>query len=211
MKREDIILAAGVAGLGASAWLAVRSRGSASRALPLSGRQRILVIGDSLAAGMMPSFKRLAERDGHSFFGSGCPMRSPGGPSCTAVVGSSTVQWSKDAWLEPTLSAASPTVVLISLGANDYQSGTAQAQKIREAAQKIADRIRSIGATSVWIEPLAMPFADSSGAAESWRQSASFVVPIGDFNLPRAPDRIHLSPSGYQAWAERIWSQLSER
>jgi len=204
----DLAIGAGVAGLAVAAYLLFRKRSQAAAPI-LTGRQRILVMGDSLAVGMLPTFSSLAARDGHEFYGKGCAMGATGGAACTAVTGSSTPQWARDAWLGAALAASKPSVVLISLGTNDFKGGASYAPTVRSAAQSIASKIRAAGATPVWIDPLRMPFEDSAMARDAWRNSGSIAFDSSQLDFKRAGDGIHLTPAGYQGWAEQIWSWLS--
>lgn len=204
----DIALAAGVAGLAIAGWMVVRKRGGSAAISLLRSPQRILLVGDSLAVGMTNTFADLALRNGHEFFGKGCPPGSVGGSSCTSVVGSSTAQWARDGWIGSALAAFRPTLVLISLGANDFKGSPASHQAVRAAASKIVEGIKSVGAEAVWIDPLRMPFDDTANARGAWRASGAKVFDSSQLDFKRAPDGIHLSPAGYQGWAEQIWSAL---
>lgn len=194
------------AGLLAALWLVNRKRGVSPL---LASPQRILLLGDSLAYGMSPSFANLAKRDGHEFFSKVCPIGATGGAACTCIVGSSTVQWSRDNWIGGALDAARPSLVLISLGTNDFQGGKAYRPTVAAAARKIVDKVTEAGAKAVWIQPLAMPFSDSADAQGAWRESGAKIVAGSGMSFERAPDRIHLTPNGYRAWSESIWSALS--
>lgn len=177
---------------------------------PLLGpSERILVLGDSFGAGLAPHLGKLATAGGHAFYGKPCNSGSTGGPACTAVVGSSVLQWSRDAWLLPTLLAAKPTRVLISLGGNDFQKGPVNQEKIFRAIQELVAKIRSADALPIWIDPLRLPFQDSAGVRDSWRAAGVPFFDSSGIDLPRAGDKIHLAPSGYQQWAAIIWAWLT--
>lgn len=207
----DIAVGAGLLGLGVAAYLVFRSRAAHAGVAQsfLRTPQRVLVIGDSLAVGMMPTFAGLAQRDGHEFYGKGCPMGATGGSACTAVTGSSTPQWARDAWIGSALAASRPSLVLISLGTNDFKGGASYAPTVRSAAQSIAAKIRAAGALPIWIDPLRMPFEDSAMARDAWRNSGAIAFDSSQLDFKRAGDGVHLTPAGYQGWAEQVWSWLA--
>lgn len=202
--RKILLGVAGVAGV-----YYVLSRRSTVEPSLLASPQRILVMGDSLAVGMMPTFASLATQGGHELLGKSCPIGSSGGASgCSAIVGASTTQWSRENWLEPTLTRARPTLVLISLGTNDFKGGPSISNSLRLSASSIVDQIKKAGAVPVWIDPLKMPFADSAGARDAWKSSGAVVFDSSQLQFRRAADGIHLTPDGYRSWAESIWQWL---
>jgi lysophospholipase L1-like esterase len=174
----------------------------------LRPRERILVLGDSFAAGLAPHLGKLAASEGHDFYGKPCNPGSVGSLACTAIVGSSVLQWNRDAWLLPILMAIKPTRVLISLGGNDFKSGPSNQEKISLAIQGLVGKIRASGAIPVWIDPLRLPFQDSAGVRDSWRSAGVPYIDNSGIDFPRAGDKIHLFPSGYQQWAAIIWDWL---
>jgi len=204
VKLATVLGAAGVVGLGAAAWLAFRGW-SGEKKRPLRPGDRILVMGDSYAVGLAPYLGQLAQQGGYAFRGIGCPIGSQGGEACTAVVGSSVTQWVRDAWLGPNL-AWHPTLVLVSLGGNDFQRSDPQA--VSDAIKILVAKIRLAGADPVWIDPLPLPFADKLGVRDMWKATGIPYFNGEAIDYPRAPDNIHLQPSGYQDWAGKIWSWL---
>lgn len=162
---------------------------------PVEGT-RVAMIGDSYAAGLAPQTGKLAQGCGVPFHGDG-------------RVGTSALSWQKDSWLAPVL-ATSPTVVLISLGGNDFQRGNAET--MRQAIETIVTKIRAAGARPAWIEPLELPFEDKLGVKQMWQAAVKGdFFPAAGIDYPRAPDGIHLFPAGYEDWATKIWRWMSVR
>ena len=83
----------------------------ATRRPKITEKSRVLVLGDSLAVGLNPQLKQLADEAGvEAYTGKG-------------VVGSRLDQWAADdwldGWLDLTLASFHPTLILVSLGTND--------------------------------------------------------------------------------------------
>lgn len=171
-----------------------------ARRCPRKGT-RLLVIGDSYAHGLAPYLAQLAGP-------CGVPYHRK------AIVGSSALQWQHEDMLREAIERSDPNVVLVSLGGNDLQKPHAQ---LRAAIQTLVGKLRKVGATVLWIEPLVIPVAETSGARQLWKSavgpghwfdSPGFDARVG---LERAPDRIHLRASGYRAWAKAIWHWMVGR
>lgn len=153
------------------------------------------LLGDSYAAGLAPSMSKLAAACGTSFHGDG-------------RVGTSATKWQQSEWLAPTL-ATGPRFVLISLGGNDFQMGNPAA--LKAAVETIVSKIRAVGATPLWIEPLNLPFEDKVGARDMWKQAVGegHWLSSEGVDFPRASDKIHLFPDGYERWAKIVWRWAS--
>lgn len=158
-------------------------------------KTRLLVVGDSLAVGLSPHFKSMSEERGIPF-------------SSLAKVGTRIDQWASDVPLAERLRTFAPTVVLISLGTNDEYGKTGQ-QQAPHIATLIA-KIKAAGAKPVWIGPPKL--AKSNGVIEAIQAQ----IPSGDYfdsrllEIPRAPDGLHPTGSGYARWAGLIWAWLTE-
>ena len=213
---KKLMIAGGVASLVVGVVLALRKDDDLSfddsshgNDPPLLGpHERILVLGDSFGAGLAPYIGKLATSEGHDFYGKPCNPGSVASLACTAIVGSSVLQWSRDAWLLPILTAIKPTRVLVSLGGNDFKSGPSNQAKIATAIHGLVAKIRSSGAVPIWIDPLRLPFEDSAGVRASWRAAGVPYIDNSGLDFPRAGDKIHLFPTGYQQWASIIWDWL---
>jgi lysophospholipase L1-like esterase len=158
----------------------------------------VALVGDSYAAGMVPYMQALAEGCGTPYYGDG-------------HVGSSVLQWVGDSeWLTD-LRAWQPTVVLISLGGNDFQRQPVS--QVHAAIEQLVSTLRSDGALVLWVEPLSLPFADTSGIRDAWKAAVGRAdsYPSLTFEYPRAQDGVHLMPSGYEDWAGKIWRWMSGR
>jgi hypothetical protein len=161
---------------------------------PRSG-EVVAFIGDSFAEGLVPHTRELAKGCGTPFIGDG---RS----------GTSVVQWQHETWIGPTL-AQNPSVVLISLGGNDFFKDP---ETLRQAIDKLVDRIRAAGARPMWIEPHHLPMKEQSGVRQLWKDKMGADW-FASWGLPykKAGDNVHLFPSGYKAWAAEIWPWMSTK
>jgi hypothetical protein len=102
---------------------------------------RVLLVGDSLAVGLAPELTKLADSVGLSF-------------QHAATGGTSVVQW--DAWIADKLTQYRPNIVLVSLGANDYQR--TDPDRVRVAIAGFVGKCHDAGAQICWIRPPTMPF-----------------------------------------------------
>jgi hypothetical protein len=166
-----------------------------SRKCPVKGK-RVLLIGDSYAAGLGSQMAHLAAA-------CAAPYHYKGD------VGSSVLKWQNESVLRPEIEKFDPNVVLISLGGNDMQRSPAQ---LKKAIDSLVAKIRGVGARALWIAPLTVPVKDTSGVREIWKKA------VGDdwydsekLEIPRGSDGIHLAPSGYRYWAEQIWPWMATR
>lgn len=156
---------------------------------------RVALIGDSYADGLLPYIAEHAARCETKFYGDG-------------HVGSSVLQWTgQSSWLQEAR-AFHPTVVLVSLGGNDFQRGPVN--DVHAAIEQLVARLRADVARVLWIEPLELPFADTSGIREAWRSAVgNDRYRSLEIDYPRAEDGVHLMPSGYEDWAGKIWRWMS--
>ena len=155
---------------------------------------RVLLVGDSYADGLKPHLAALAQDCAVPF-------------AAATQVGSSATKWATDAGLGALLASSTPTVVLVSLGGNDFQRDQASVQA---AVTTLVGRLRNAGARVLWIAPLTLPFADKAGVRAMWKVVVGEDWLDGEkFEYPRATDKIHLYPSGYQDWAGKVWTWMS--
>lgn len=203
MKGYALPLA--LVGLGGAILLAARSASAKPRLLGES--QSILLLGDSLAYGMMSTVRQLAESNGHRFIGKACEAGGSGTSGCSAVVGASSAQWATEAWLAPQLEQR-PTLTIISLGTNDFKRGSSSAAQVASEAKAIVSKLQAAGSKVVWVAPPLMPFDDSAKARDAWRATGVPWFNTVNFKLPRSGDGIHLTGAGYASWAKHLWSWL---
>ena len=164
------------------------------RACPSSAR--VLLIGDSLV-GDAPS-NGLQKRMAELATACGTPFHARG------VVGSHVTQWASDSWLLPELEQSTPTVVLISMGTNDFQR--TDPANVQAGVTKLASKVRAYGARLLWICPPVMPLADKIGVRDMWKaEVGTDWYPSELLTIPRAGDGIHPTPAGYKQFAEAIW------
>ena len=190
------------AGLGVALVLSAPKKYKVDPVYPEGGGQpcppsgaRILLLGDSYAQGLTTGMTALAG-------GCNTPFVARG------VVGSHVTEWASDGWLLPALAASTPNVVLVSLGANDFQRN--DPSHVQAGVTALVAKIRTAGARVLWIAPLSEPFQDSVGALAMWKAAVGndwFDSSL--LTLPRASDGIHSTPAGYAAWAAEIWHWAS--
>lgn len=162
--------------------------GTAASLLPPGGR--VLVAGDSLGVGITAPMKKLAAAAGSELEGH-------------AVVGSRIDQWD-DETIDNFLSFG-PAVVVLSLGTNDMKMFDPATKQAPRAASLIA-RIRAAGAKVAWVVPPTMPFDDKGVRQMIADAGPDLLVRADLLELPRAADKIHMTPSGYQELAEVVWN-----
>jgi lysophospholipase L1-like esterase len=160
---------------------------------PASGGARVLLLGDSLAQGLGPPLARLAEAAGVSLVARG-------------IRGSTIRQWLAGSSLVDAVRQAEPSLTLVSLGTNDMCLMDAGAEG-RRAGELIDTLYRTSATTVAWIGPPSVPVDKNAFRAALASMCGARDVRIFDsqaLDLARAPDRIHMTPAGYRAWAESI-------
>jgi len=153
---------------------------------------RVLLVGDSLAAGLGLPLKRLVTTDG-AILGT------------VGRVGTTIRQWARGGWLAEALTQAKPGLVLVSLGTNDMESPGDRSGDIAA----IIDRVRAAGAGLVWIEPPDMPTLRDRAQVRATLHAtipAERLFPGPSVPIQRAKDRIHATPQGYADLAAALWS-----
>jgi lysophospholipase L1-like esterase len=179
-QRAAILLGIGVAAIGAT----LLSRGAKvapTTPTPVATTDSaILLIGDSLAVGLGPHLKKTFPRlSNHS------------------EVGSIVHDWTFRSW-------PGSDLALVSLGTNDC-AGQDPAGYLRGAQQLLLDLGKSVSKV-VWLLPPPMPARISAPCLSSITEIVETLE--APANLPRAPDAIHLPPTGYAAWAKSISARL---
>lgn len=158
---------------------------------PIAGKaDRVLLVGDSLAVGMNGPMKALAADSGIEYRGK-------------AEQGTRIDQWAKSK-LQPEIDAFDPSVVLVSLGTNDMKMADPVAAQTPHV-QTILQRARDAGARVVWIVPPTMPFEDQGVRQMIVDAKPDGVVRADWLVLPRAGDKIHMTPDGYKQFAAAVW------
>jgi len=179
-------------GVGAAALLYVRHLRAPLAEGP---RARVALVGDSLAVGLGPALKKLADAEGIPFWYEGHSGTTPAqwaghvAGACGTCGGG--------------LASFQPTVVLVSLGTNDF--GRAVVDLTPYAT--LRDRFTSLPSHVVWIDPPPMT-RDVAGARAA---IAALGVPVAHISALPQVDGVHPTPSGYATWAKHIWSLLRER
>ncbi|MEP7126320.1 MAG: SpoIID/LytB domain-containing protein [Byssovorax sp.] len=160
---------------------------------PASGGARVLLLGDSLAQGLGPPLARLAEAAGVSLVARG--------------IQSSTIrQWLAGSSLVDAVRQSDPSLTLVCLGTNDMGAADAGAEG-RRAGALVDTLYRTSTAAVAWIGPPSLPVDKSAFRAALAAMCSPRAVRIFDsqaLDLARAPDRIHMTPAGYSAWATSI-------
>ncbi len=167
----------------------------ATRRPKLRADTRLLLIGDSLAAGLHQHMRQLAGEEGIAYEGRG-------------VVGSRMDQWVKDPWLPQHLASFQPTMILVSLGTNDAALGPNAVARQADDFYRLYAMLLDSGADVMWIGPPTLPFPDA-GIPDMIRNEVRYYFESEDLDIPRAPDHLHPTAAGYAGWAGAIWRWLT--
>lgn len=181
------LLTVGGVGLVASAFASPR----------LQEDTRLLLIGDSFAAGLGPHIKSLAREEGIDYLGKG-------------IVGSRIDQWATgthQAWLTQTLRSYSPTLVLVSLGTNDEYGGCTDGRE--RWIRALVGELEESGAQVAWIGMPTLPREETCHIRQSAASAAEHYFQSDHLKIPRGPDQLHPTAAGYAGWAGSIWRWLS--
>lgn len=166
----------------------------------LDETSRVMLIGDSFANGMAPHFQALATEEGLPFIAG-------------AVVGTRTDQWVSSNWLTRKLVEFQPTHVLVSLGTNDaYTDFTPE--EIAERAETLVDIIEAAGAHVIWIGAPPLPSIHGGNplnvaSIQAIIDAAPYYYDSSDLDIPRSPDGLHPTATGYAGWSGMVWNWLS--
>lgn len=170
---------------------ALREQDQDQQVEPLvSEGDRVVVVGDSLAVGLRSHLTKLAHADGVQL-------------DYAAEVGSQTREWTDRL---PSLQGAAAIVVV--LGTNDA-AGSGKAFKA--AMESILEQARSQAAAVVWAHPTGthLPSFEyvSRAIMQAYAEGRIHAV-VEEPSEGYAPDRVHLTPTGYARWADEIWQTV---
>jgi hypothetical protein len=160
---------------------------------------RVLLIGDSLSVGLGRPMAQLAKACGTPFHHGG-------------VTGSHVTQWNQDSWLLPQLAYSKATVVLVSLGGNDFIRN--DPHNVARATESLVAKLRERDIELLWISPPTMPFDDRVGARQLWQhalggEAGGTWYPSEQLELARVSDKIHLTPVENTSFAGKLWRWMS--
>lgn len=156
----------------------------------------VVLTGDSLAVGMAPYFRAMADEYGVRF-------------ASAAKESTRTDQWAQSMELQGLLATIRPSLVIVSLGTNDSRTNWT-AEEHAEHARKLLQMIVNAGAQAVWVLPPSLPFADGDrGFSAMIRALGVPVFESSKLDIPRGPDNLHPTTRGYSGWAGAIWAQLT--
>lgn len=154
----------------------------------------ILLVGDSLAAGVTPEFVRLGEARGYRAIGDG-------------RVGTRVGHWIR--WVTPVLRRYHPRVVLVSLGTNDM-GGEGGMVRNPNLVNELLQRIDRESATVVWILPPSFPkgkFPYEAEVRSALGDRVPKTVDASRIVFKRAEDEVHGTPEGYRALMDEVWEE----
>jgi len=168
--------------------------GSTARSCPRDST-RVLLVGDSLSHGLGPAVRPHARRCGTAY-------------SHHGVIGSHVTEWGQDAWLGAQLERVRPTIVVMSMGGNDFQRF--DPERVKAAIERVVARVEASGARFLWISPPTMPFDDRIDVRGMWsktlsRHPAAAIFPTHTLTIPRVEDRVHPTQSANRDLARRLW------
>jgi hypothetical protein len=174
----------------------VDAGGPTFAACPAAG-ERVLLIGDSLSAGLAPVMQHHADACGTPFHHHG-------------VVGSHVTEWAH--WIDAQLERAAPTLVIVSLGGNDF--GRFDGERVNAGIVRVIAKVRASHARFLWISPPTMPFGDRVGARAMWQAALEGErgvdwFPTEQLTIPRARDRVHPTLRGYRSLGATLWQWAS--
>lgn len=162
---------------------------------------RILLVGDSLAQGLAPQLRAMAEDEGLPFVALG-------------VQGSLISDWAglvptdSSAALAATLESFRPTLILVSLGTNDEYASASYAASEADDLEALLALVEEYGEV-VWLGPPELPHEESNGATAMIRQTGVAYFPSDRLEIPRGGDNLHPTVAGYGSWAGMLWSWLT--
>jgi lysophospholipase L1-like esterase len=153
----------------------------------------VLLVGDSLAVGLTPFLRKMAQASGAGFVSH-------------AAGGTTMRNWLNNTAFRQALDASGATVVLVSLGTNDtYGSWTAE--QLAADAQQLLALVRGSGRKVLWILPPKLPKEDRASAGI--RATGVDVVESSQLDIAMGPDFIHPTGSGYAFWASAVWRKAT--
>lgn len=161
---------------------------------------RVLVIGDSMARGMSPHLRLLAEEADLPFL-------------AMAENGTRISQWANSPNLASALIDFDPTHVLVVLGTNDAYTQK-PAEVIGNDAADLVELIEETDAHVIWIGAPELPLASAGAELDedilaTIQNEAPYYFDSADLQIPRGPDDLHPTARGYAGWAGAIWNWLT--
>lgn len=169
---------------------------AATRRPKIGPETRLWVFGDSLAVGLIPQLRALADEEGIADFGG------------RGIVGSRLSDWDHDAALPGEFAAFQPTLILVSLGTNDEALGPGAAERQAPHLERLLETLAGTGAEVVWVGPPELPF-EREGVSDMIRAAVPYYYPSERLSIPRGPDDLHPNAAGYAGWAGALWQWLS--
>jgi lysophospholipase L1-like esterase len=172
-------------------------------------KERIAIIGDSLAVGLGPKLSTLAKETNTPFYSGGA-----GGSSIRQwSVGTITKSWNLKDNLNNMI-AFKPSIVLISLGTNDANGidsfGESVEKTIDKDIQNLLNKINVTGASIIWITPPNIrKFSSMPRVREHIHNSKVQTIESNDIDIKLSSDGIHPTGEGYLTWANAIWKILA--
>lgn len=169
---------------------------SGKESTPLLGR-KCLILGDSLAVGLGPRLRQVAEK-------AGCKA------TVDAQVSTTTGHWAGGPF-QASLAKVKPDFVLVSLGTNDAALRDPERSKPR--IQILVDAAKKAGVRLYWVGPPGLP-ARLRGADAIRAMIRATGVPYFEsekVTFQRSQDGVHATRAGYAAWAEAVWAWVLEQ
>jgi lysophospholipase L1-like esterase len=182
------------------------------------GRTRLMLIGDSHAEGLNPHLKALATDQKVPYLSG-------------AKRGTRIDQWATSQWLTDNLAAFQPTLVLVVLGTNDAYAGPDVWGKEQSAYEALLHQLKTfsnvhangedpseplfaLGAEVVWVGPPVLPdpyngMAIDRAFLDQLALSAPHYFHSEELSIPKGPDGLHPTASGYAGWAGALWQWLT--
>jgi lysophospholipase L1-like esterase len=110
------------------------------------------------------------------------------------------------------LHRAKPTVVMVSLGGNDFVRN--DPQNVERAIDSFVKTVRESGARLLWISPPTMPFPDKVGTRGMWQTAIDGEMnvdwyPTEQLEIPRIADRVHPTIAEYSKLSFTLWQWMS--
>lgn len=117
-------------------------------------------------------------------------------------------QWRGLGWFEHALDREKPNIVVVSLGTND---GIPRDRKLFcERIMALMSMSLSRGVRLVWLMPPKMPFKMEPIWEAIEKSGVEFLDPRC-VDLPRAKDRIHMTPKANELWCQMLWELLAAK
>ena len=166
----------------------VWSEGEGAYPVSLKGKT-VLLVGDSMAAGLQPSLQKMVEAAGGRFYGE--PWQS-----------STIIGWEGSGRLKEMIGRYQPDIIFISLGSNELQTKRPEGR-----APLLKRMLEEIGARAAfWIGPPSWkPDRGLLRVIEENFQPGHFFN-ANDLQLPRQTDGKHPTLEGFEQWTEKIWN-----